>query len=251
MWPIPGDGEKVFCLGGVDGVLLTGKHYLCLKFREMESDWINIHTHKPGKGINVVDPCLGEVELQGEGKVYYSLGIHPVYIDEHAGERLEEIRKAAEEGQIVAVGEAGMDRNAPVEMGVQVEWFRRQAEVAVEYHLPMIIHGVRAIPELIAEYKRYGVCAGWIMHGFNNREEILRDLLRHGFYISAGRHVMNEQSPVYRLLPEIPADRLFIETDNSDFQIEEIYKVVAERRGISLDELQKIVKENFARLFRV
>ena len=45
------------------------------------------------------------------------------------------------------------------------------------------------------------------------------DLLRHGFYISAGRHAMNEESQVYRVLPEIPADRLLIETDNSDFTI--------------------------------
>lgn len=214
-------------------------------------DWINIHTHKPGAGINIVDPCLGEVELRGEGRVYYSLGIHPVYIDENAGVRLEDIRKAAEEKKIVAVGEAGMDRNAPVEMGVQVEWFRRQAEIAGEYRLPLIIHGVRAIPELIAEYKRYSGSPMWIMHGFNNREEILRDLLRHGFYISAGRQVMNEESHIYRLLPEIPAERLFIETDNSDFQIEEIYKVVAERRKIAVEELQRIVGENFSRLFPV
>lgn len=214
-------------------------------------DWINIHTHKPGAGINIVDPCLGKVELRGEGRVYYSLGIHPVYIDENAGVRLEDIRKAAEEKKIVAVGEAGMDRNAPVEMGVQVEWFRRQAEIAGEYRLPLIIHGVRAIPELIAEYKKYDGEPGWIMHGFNNREEILRDLLRHGFYISAGRHVMNEESHIYRLLPEIPAERLFIETDNSDFQIEEIYKVVAERRKIAVEELQRIVGENFSRLFPV
>lgn len=198
-----------------------------------------------------MDPCLGEVEVHREGKVYYSLGIHPVYIDENAGVRLEEIRKAAEEKKIVAVGEAGMDRNAPVEMGVQVEWFRRQAEIAGEYRLPLIIHGVRAIPELIVEYKRYSGSPMWIMHGFNNREEILRDLLRHGFYISAGRQVMNEESHIYRLLPEIPAERLFIETDNSDFQIEEIYKVVAERRKIALEELQRIVGENFSRLFPV
>lgn len=218
---------------------------------KMTGNWINIHTHKPGAGINIVDPILGEIALPQNGKVYYSLGIHPLYIDENAGIRLEEIRKAAEERKIVAVGEAGMDRNAPVEMGVQVEWFRRQAEIAGEYHLPLIIHGVRAIPELIAEYKRYSGSPMWIMHGFNNREEILRDLLRHGFYISAGRHVMNEESHIYRLLPEIPAERLFIETDNSDFQIGEVYKVVAERRGISLEELQRIVKENFEGLFRV
>lgn len=218
---------------------------------KMTENWINIHTHKPGAGINIVDPILGEVALPQNGKVYFSMGIHPMYIDRSTELRLEEIGKAAEEKRIVAVGEAGMDRNAPVEMGVQVKWFRRQAEIADEYHLPLIIHGVRAIPELIAEYKRYSGSSMWIMHGFNNREEILRDLLRHGFYISAGRHVMNEESHIYRLLPEIPDDRLFIETDNSDFTIAEIYRMVALRKEIAVEKLQQNVRMNFDKIFTV
>lgn len=211
--------------------------------------WINIHTHRPGKGINIVDPCLGGVVLPVDGEVYYSMGIHPLYIDELAEERLGEIERAAADGEIVAVGEAGLDRNSPVAMSVQQDLFGRQAMIAARYDLPLIIHGVRAIPELITVYKKCGSCRKWIIHGFNNRKEILQDLLRHGFYISVGRQVMNEESQVYRLLPEIPADRLFIETDNSDFTIEEIYRKVAARRGVSVEELQGTVRTNFRVIF--
>ncbi len=216
----------------------------------MPQDWINIHTHRPGKGVNVVDPCLGNVIMPGEGSVYFSLGIHPMHIDEAAEEKLSEIERAAAEGRIVAVGEAGLDRNVAAPMEVQLELFERQAEMAGRYELPLIIHGVRAIPELITACKKCRSHEKWIMHGFNNRREILEDLLRHGFYISAGRHVMNEESQVYRLLPEIPADRLLIETDNSDFTIGEIYGQVARRRGIAVEELQHIVRMNFDRLFK-
>lgn len=217
----------------------------------MESDWINIHTHRPGKGINVVDPCLGGIQMPPEGIVYFSEGIHPMFIGEDARKRLAEIEKAAAEGRIVAVGEAGLDRNSSAAMGVQQEWFERQAQVAARYGLPLIIHGVRAMPELIAAYKRCTSPDKWIMHGFNNRVEILHDLLKHGFYISAGRHVMNGESHIYRLLPEIPADRLFIETDNSEFGIEDIYRKVAERRGESAGDLKQCVSDNFKRLFPV
>jgi TatD DNase family protein len=151
----------------------------------------------------------------------------------------------------VAVGEAGVDRNAPAPMEVQLKLFGRQAEIAGRYGLPLIIHGVRAIPELITACKKYRSHQKWIMHGFNNRREILMDLLRHGFYISAGRHAMNEESQVYRVLPEIPADRLLIETDNSDFTIGEVYGQVARRRGIAVEELQHIVRMNFDRLFKL
>lgn len=217
----------------------------------MPQDWINIHTHQPGEGVNIVDPCLGNVIMPGQGAVYFSLGIHPMYIDEAAEEKLLEIERAAAEGRIVAVGEAGLDRNAVAPMEVQLELFERQAEIAGRYELPLIIHGVRAIPELITAYKKCRSHQKWIMHGFNNRWEILVDLLRHGFYISAGRHAMNEESQVYRLLPEIPADRLLIETDNSDFTIGEVYRQVARGRGIAVEELQHLVRMNFDRLFKL
>lgn len=217
----------------------------------MEPDWVNIHTHQPGHGINIVDPCLGKVRMPEDGQVYFSAGIHPMYIGEDAGVRLAEVEAAAAAGRIVAVGEAGLDRNYLIAMDVQEEWFERQAGIAGYYDLPLIIHGVRAIPEVISVRKRGNWRNAWIIHGFNNRQEVLQDLLRHDFYISAGRQVMDETSHISSLLPEIPADRLFVETDNSGFMIEEIYRKTAIRRGVSIDELKACVYDNFKRLFKV
>lgn len=217
----------------------------------MDDRFINIHTHKPRKGINVVDPCLGDIQIPSDGRVYYSMGIHPVFIDGDTGLKLERIEQAARDKRIIAVGEAGLDRNSAVGMDMQQMWFERQVVIAARYGLPLIIHAVRAVPELIATYKKCAPCGGWIMHGFNNRREILDELLRHGFYISAGRHVFNEESNIFRLLPEIPADRLFIETDNSEYTIDEIYRKVAERRGESIEEMIANIALNFKRLFGI
>lgn len=217
----------------------------------MMGEYINIHTHKPGTGISIADPCLGPVVLPSGGKVYYSLGIHPLYIDEHTGQRFAGIEAAAAAGNIVAIGEAGLDRNSTVSMEVQQKWFERQANIAMHYDLPVIIHGVRAIPEIITVVKKYSGRQNWIMHGFNNRREILQDLLKHGFYISVGRQMMNPESHAWQLLPEIPDDCLFIETDNSDYSIEEIYGEVAARKRITLEELQQKIALNFYRLFPV
>lgn len=213
-------------------------------------NWINIHTHRPGRGVSIVDPCLGEVVLPEEGVVYYSAGVHPLLAGEDVEERLAGVERLAREGRIVAVGEAGMDRNAAAPMGRQVAWFEAQVRWAAEYGLPVIVHGVRVVPELVAAAKR---CMGkedrWIVHGFNNRLEVLQELLRHGFYISVGRQLMNRESHAYRLLPEIPAERLFLETDNSEYAIEEIYGQAAERLGIGTEGLQRMVEDNFKRVF--
>lgn len=217
----------------------------------METRWINIHTHRPGIGVNIVDPCLGEVKQITDGVIFFSEGIHPMFIGKDTEKKLEAIEQAAAAGKIVAVGEAGLDRNSSAPMDEQMRWFERQTKIAAHYGLPLIIHGVRAIPELITVYKKCHSCQKWIMHGFNNRREILQDLLRHGFYISAGRHAMNEESNIYRLLPEIPINRLFIETDNSDYVIEDVYRQVAARKGIQVEELQQAIQMNFDEVFAV
>ncbi len=214
-------------------------------------DWINVHTHKPGIGINIVDPCFGEVQVPEQGKVYYSKGIHPLFIDGEAEKKIQEIEAAAADRKIVAIGEAGLDRNSETGIERQMELFEQEAAIAARFDLPLIIHVVKAIPELITVYKKCKEPGKWIIHGFNNRRELLQELLRHGFYISAGRHVMNRESPVYRLLPEVPRERLLLETDNSDYTIEEIYRQVAECRNERAEELQQYVQLNFERLFRI
>ncbi len=214
-------------------------------------DWINIHTHQIGEGINVVDPCLGSVGELESGMVYVSKGIHPMYIDKQTELLMAEIEKSAHEGTIVAIGEAGLDRNASTSMEEQRRWFEWQVKIAVQYNLPLIIHVVRAVPELITIRKKYSRHQKWIIHGFNQRLEVLQELLKHGFYISVGRQIMNEKSNAYKYLLEIPNELLFIETDDSDFKIAEIYHRVAELRGISIQKLQRIIKLNFDKLFPV
>lgn len=214
-------------------------------------DWINIHTHQPGEGINIVDTCLGTVSLPRNGVVYYSQGIHPLFIDESAEAKLQKIEQAAASKTIVAIGETGIDRRSATSIEKQQTLFECQAAIAVRYKLPVIIHNVRAISEIIVSHKKCASPANWIIHGFDNRREILQDLLRHGFYISVGRQVMNQESNAYILLPEVPTNRLFIETDDSAWTISELYYAVAQRKGIAVEELQQMIRTNFNKLFQI
>ena len=61
---------------------------------------------------------------------------------------------------------------------------------------------------------------------------------------------MNEASHAWQLLPEIPRDRLFLETDNSEWGIDEIYNKVAQRLEMREEELQDLIQVNYRRLFQ-
>jgi TatD DNase family protein len=50
-------------------------------------------------------------------------------------------------------------------------------------------------------------------------------------------------------LRSVPVERLFIETDDSDLSIEDIYLRVAQSRGMDLKELTESIKKNVERVF--
>lgn len=217
---------------------------------KLTCDWVNIHTHKAGNGIYILDRSYGNGVPDGEDGLY-SLGIHPMYMDGDIDRQLESIDRAAAGGQIVAVGEAGLDRNSTVGLERQKEIFGLQAGIAGRYRLPVIVHCVRAYPELINLYKDCRPKQAWIIHGFNNNRQILDELIRYGFCISVGKNVLNNSSNIFNLLKLIPLEQLFLETDDADVKIETIYGTVSEEIGVTSVFLQKQVFNNFERVFGI
>ncbi len=206
--------------------------------------YVDVHTHRRGVGAYVLDLSGGGERKPGE---LCSLGIHPLFAEE--GAKMEQLRDAARRGKIVAVGEAGFDRNAITAMEEQGRLFEEEVKIAEEYGLPLLIHCVRAFPELLAVYKRMRPRQAWIVHGYDNNEEILAQLLRHGCYISAGKKLFVPRSNIRRVLPSIPAEQLFMETDDSELPIEAVYREAAALRGVSPEVLCRQVYENFKKAF--
>lgn len=203
--------------------------------------YVDIHTHSEGKEIYVRDRSDG---TQPRGGEFYSLGIHPLFPEKCPS--LEKIGEAAEQGRLTAVGEAGFDRNAGLSIERQREIFEREVRISETFHLPLIIHCVRAFPELLSVRKVVRPRSSWIIHGYNNNEWILEDLLKHGCYISAGKKLLSGESNIRRLVGKIPGDRLFLETDDSAYDIKEIYREAALLRGVSEEELKESIYRNWA-----
>lgn len=209
---------------------------------------VNIHTHVPGEGINVLNAKPGDICSERKN-MYYSMGIHPVFPGDDPERDLQRIEELARSGVLVAIGEAGLDRNSAVGLEEQMNWFRRQIEIAESCRIPLIIHCVRVYPELLTLYKHYRPEQSWIVHGYNNNRQILSELLRHGLCISAGKKLFAEESNIAVLLPEIPLEQLFVETDDSAHRIGEVYGKVADILGIEPDVLTGQVYDNWKRCF--
>lgn len=211
----------------------------------MMMDFFDIHTHQPDCNFNqaIASFSVG-TEPMDDRVVHASVGIHPWHLTEaDAKDRLQTLEEALKQERVVALGEAGLDRLRGCSLDVQRAVFRQEIMLAEEYRLPMVIHCVRAFNELLQLKKELRPVQPWIIHGFRGKENVARELLRHGCYLSFGEKFQKDA------LRAVPLERLFIETDDSEKNIADIYQLIAHTRGISLEELAKDVKKNVRKVF--
>ena len=145
---------------------------------------VDIHTHRRPQvpGTAIVN-CFPESFVpQTEG--WYSVGIHPWYIASFAASlndskaRFEEL---LDHPQVLAVGEAGLDKLAEAPLTLQIEVFEYQARLAEEADKPLIIHLVKAVDELLKLKQKIRPVKPWIIHGFRGKAALAEEYLRHGF----------------------------------------------------------------------
>ncbi len=200
-------------------------------------EFFNFHHHQKQTAYGIYN--LGPEEMPPDFP--YSTGIHPKDIDvddfDNQWDRL--LSNITE--NCFAIGECGLDSFAETDQKIQGEIFLKQIRLANEIKKPLIIHCVRKFYEVIS-FKKY---AGqpMVIHGFNKKESIAKDLLKNNFYLSFGKAVLYNLS-LQHTLKSTPLDKIFLETDNDDFRIEELYRKVAELKRISLEKLNKQIVEN-------
>ncbi len=219
--------------------------------------YVNIHTHHVGEGINILDVGEGKAWVEKEEKrelvegqnVFYSVGVHPMKLNELGESVFVGIEDTARMEKVIAIGECGLDRRSPIGMKTQEEILAVQVGLAEALRKPLIIHCVKAYSELIAMKRRTGSSVPWIVHGYNNNEQILRQLLNHGLYISVGAALLDSRSNAFRLLRMIPAERLFLENDDKEVEISVIYEAASAIFEVDVEVLKEITRNNYNKVF--
>ena len=171
----------------------------------------------------------------------YSAGIHPKDIDEENIENQFKWLQSVISENCFAIGECGLDSTVLSSMKLQEDVFLRQIQMANDLKKPIIIHCVRKFYEVIS-FRKFSQ-QPMIIHGFNKKEKVAEDLLKNNFYLSFGKAVLYNLS-LQNTVKKIPLDKFFLETDNDNFNIADLYLKVSELKGISLEKLHSQILEN-------
>jgi TatD DNase family protein len=211
---------------------------------------VDFHTHQTVHGDYIQITNVFAQDLPSpDSQIFFSTGIHPWHIDLVKVENcLENISIAARQKNMLAVGECGIDRSVNQELSTQISIFLEQVKIAEQFRKPLVIHCVHAFSDLLKLKKDCKSLVPWIIHGYLGNAETSIELIKHGFYFSVGNALIKNQR-MKEILPLLPLNRLFFETDNSHFSLDQIYKFASHILEIEEEKLTELIYNNFNTLF--
>ena len=211
-------------------------------------------------------------ELAHRGGDSYALGIHPLFTPRAEDADLQVLDIAltehANDPRLVAVGEIGLDHFVPgLDRERQEFFYREQLRLARRHGLPVILHVRRSADRLLRHLRELPV--GGIAHAFNGSEQQAGEFVRMGFKLGFGGAVTYERAlQLRRLAASLPLSALVLETDAPDIpphwlyrtaeeraqgtpqgrnepaELPRIAQVVAELRGMPVEELARATTRN-------
>ena len=214
-----------------------------------QGDYIDIHVHGgvPASGIFILESLMAHEGKLPEDKpgVSYTYGIHPWFLNENNHKQLiSSVENTINQPGIIAIGEAGFDKLKGPSAELQRTVFEEQVIISEEFKKPVVIHCVKAWDELLSVQKKLKPKMPWLVHGFRGNVELASQLLLKGMYLSFWfDFVLRPESG--KLLRQLPADRIFLETDGAVVDIRTIYNKVAIDLDLTVDALKLIILKNF------
>ena len=209
----------------------------------------NLHTHVATQQKNSVE-LVNQFPQDFDASIpVFTIGIHPWFIvEDRLASDLDIVETKLQEPNCLAVGECGLDKRIAIPIELQQLVFEKQLVLAQKYNKPVVLHCVASFDELIATRKKLNITVPMIVHGFSKSEQLAKQLVSNGFYISFGKYLLlnPELESVFKSIPD---DKIFLETDTVSENIAVVYELAATYKGISMLEMQELIKHNFQKVF--
>jgi len=168
----------------------------------------------PNVDASTIAPML-ELHEQYPDHTRVMMSLQPEEVKEDYKEVLSMMEKELEHGIYVGVGEVGLDFywDSTYEKQ-QLDAFETQLDWSKQLGLPLSIHCRNAFEKMvkILEKKQDGGLRG-IMHCFTGTEEEAKVYLELGFHLGLGGVTTYKNCGVKDYLPNLPLDRIVLETD--------------------------------------
>ena len=204
------------------------------------------------------------------GMLSCCVGVHPPVAAAVGDELLPELRMLAGNPGVCAIGETGLDYDRDHSPRArQREVFASQLALAAELQLPVFVHDRASAGDVVAMLREHrAALVDVVVHCFTGTGAELEALLALDCHIGITGWVCDERrgGELAGLVPQIPADRLLLETDapwltprtlkprpprNEPALLPEIGRVVAGLRGCAVTELASRTTANARRFFRL
>jgi len=202
--------------------------------------------------------------LQG---IYQTAGLYPQEAERDDTEaRLAVLERLAAAGEIIAIGETGLDyywNYATPEK--QQNLCIQQIKLANKLGLPIIFHNRDADSDMRKILKEHTPEYGGILHCYSSDYKTAVQFLDLGLYISfAGNVTFKNAENIRETAGKIPINRILMETDapylspvplrgklSDPEKTAYTYRFIAELRKIKLGDLVNQVKENVEKAFSI
>ena len=214
--------------------------------------YIDIHTHQVISNqeiISVLNLGTNNLDQNLQSNRTYSIGIHPWDIEKLKIDSVSDyLKECILNINPAAIGEIGLDKMISTSMGIQERVFIEQLNVAMIQQKPVIIHCVKAQEEILRIKKNHDTGTAWVFHAYNKNLQVAETLLKHGFYLSFGEALLRNEK-LQLVYKQLPLDRIFLETDDKDISIKEVYAKAAEIKEIEIEAFKKQMLLNYMKCF--
>ena len=196
-----------------------------------------------------------------------AVGLHPNYVGTAGPADWDGVVELCSRPGVVALGETGLDRYRDYSpFATQQDYFQRHLDLSRSTGLPVCVHCREAAPDVLAmlraDYDKHGPIRG-VIHSFSEDRLFMEAVTEMGLYVSFSGPLTFKNAGALRDVARLsPRDSVLVETDapylapvphrgetNEPAYVALTGAALADRCGVSIEEIARATTENAKRLF--
>jgi TatD DNase family protein len=197
---------------------------------------------------------IAEMWKQHPDFIYPCYGVDPISELKHGRENIMEW--IAQREEVRAIGEIGLDYHWSRDKDTQKKNFIAWLEFASEIGKPVVIHLRKSLDDGFDILEKHAG-SSVVIHCFSGNQTHLKKAVDNGFYVSFATNALLFKNKYLPLIKKCPLEHMLLETDspylwkgrNEPANVSKLYEFVSEIKGESFIELERVIDNNFHRVF--